>query len=177
MLQTLHNSIASVCPIDGISIGAFNDKSTWVVHFKAVATDQQKSAATAIIQAFDPHAPTFVEVNAERDRRLAKFPFGGKLYDFCDGRGSDINIAGAGTLALAAIMAGAQANDLRWADPAVDFSWVAADNSIVTMDAQTCLNFAKAAADWKAKHIRKARAMKDMNPIPADYASDSRWTS
>ena len=117
------------------------------------------------------------DVNEERDRRLKSFPFGGKIYDFCDSRGSDINIAGAGTLALAAIMAGAQSNDMRWANPDVDFKWVAADNSSVTMDAQTCLNFAKAAADWKAKHIRKARALKDMSPIPADYASDSRWTS
>lgn len=136
----------------------------------------QLLASNVVIEDADDPV-TGADVNAERDRRLKTFSFGGKLYDFCDGRGSDINIAGAGTLALAAIMAGAQANDLRWADPAVDFSWVAADNSIVTMDAQTCLNFAKAAADWKAKHIRKARALKDMNPIPADYASDIRWTS
>lgn len=140
-------------------------------HYQEILSSGQE------IQAYVQPPASSDNVNAERDRRLKTFSFGGKLYDFCDGRGSDINIAGAGTLALAAIMAGAQANDLRWADPAVDFSWVAADNSIVTMDAQTCLNFAKAAADWKAKHIRKARALKDMNPIPADYASDIRWTS
>lgn len=116
------------------------------------------------------------QVNAERDRRLTSFPFEGKMFDFCDGKGSDINIAGAGTLALGAIIEGKQAGDLRWADPNVDFTWVAADNSIVTMDALTTLNFAKAAAEWKARHIRKARTLKDMTPIPADYASDSRWT-
>ena len=56
-----------------------------------------------------------------------------------------------------------------------NFTWVAADNTTVKMDAQTTLNFGKAAADWKARHIRAARALKDMSPIPADYASDSRW--
>jgi hypothetical protein len=115
-------------------------------------------------------------VNAERDRRLKSFPFSGKTFDFCDGKGSDINIAGAGTLALAAIMAGAQPGNLRWADPANDFSWVAADNSTVTMDAHTTLNFAKAAADWKARHIRRARVLKDASPIPANYADDAQWS-
>lgn len=130
-----------------------------------------------VISAYAAPSVSSDAVNAERDRRTRQFMFSGKAFDFCDGRGSDINIAGAGTLALAAIMAGAQANDLRWADPNEDFTWIAADNTKVMMDAQTCLNFAKAAADWKAKHIRKARLLKDMNPIPADYASDSRWTS
>lgn len=117
------------------------------------------------------------DVNGERDRRLRQFVFGGRAYDFCDGRGSDINIAGAGTLALAAIIAGAQPGDLRWADPSADFTWVAADNTLTTMDAQTCLLFAQAAASWKARHIRGARAIKDMSPIPADYGDDARWPS
>jgi hypothetical protein len=134
-------------------------------------TQEEVSAWIAANQVRQHH------VNAERDRRLMSFPFSGKTFDFCDNRGSDINIAGAGTLALAAIITGAQPGNLRWADANVDFTWVAADNSSVTMDAQTCLNFAKQAADWKARHIRKARALKDMSPIPADYASDSRWTS
>jgi hypothetical protein len=120
-------------------------------------------------------APTAVDVTAERDRRLRVFPFGGKMYDFCDGRGSDINVAGAGTLALAAIIAGAQPGDLRWAFPETDFVWIAADNSSTAMDAQTCLAFAQSAAGWKARHIRAARVLKDTSPIPADYANDARW--
>ena len=114
-------------------------------------------------------------VTAERDRRLERFSFSGKSFGFVDGKGSDVNIAGAATLSLAAIIAGSQPNDLRWADPANDFGWVADDNTRVLMDAQTCLNFAKAAAAWKSAHIAAARTIKDMNPIPADYAADSRW--
>lgn len=107
------------------------------------------------------------KVNAERDRRLRRFTFEGREFDFCDGRGSDQNIAGAATLALAAVMTG-----VGWDE---NFTWVAADNSTVKMDAQTALNFGKTAADWKARHIRAARALKDMSPIPADFADDSRW--
>lgn len=117
------------------------------------------------------------DVNRERDRRLRQFVFGGKAYDFCDGRGSDINIAGAGTLALAAIIAGAQPGNLRWANADTDFGWIAADNTMTTMDAQTCLLFAQAAAAWKAGHIHTARVIKNLETIPADYAADARWPS
>lgn len=112
-------------------------------------------------------------VNAERDRRLATLSFGGKVYDF--GGDSTVNIAGAGTLALAAIINGAQPGNLRWANPDRDFTWVCADNSTVSMDAQTCFAFAQAAATWKASHIIAARIIKDMSPIPADYAANARW--
>lgn len=119
----------------------------------------------------EPHIPARIiasdNVNAERDRRLRRFTFEGRKFDFCDGRGSDQNIAGAATLALAAVLTG-----VGWDE---NFTWVAADNTTVPMDAQTCLNFGKAAADWKARHIRAARALKDMSPIPADFADDSRW--
>lgn len=118
--------------------------------------------------------PTAADVSAERDRRLRQFLFAGHAFDFCDGR-SDINIAGAGTLALAAIIAGAQVGNLRWVGMDRDFMWVAADNTAVPMDAQTCLKFAQAAAVWKATHINAARAIKDLPVIPADYADDARW--
>lgn len=170
----LNNAIAAVCPIDGVS-GDITDKATWRIDYKPEATEQQRAAAAALAAAYDRTAATAERVNAERDRRLEAFAFGGTLYDFCDGKGSDLNIAGAGTLALAAIIEGAQVGNLRWADAANDFTWIAADNSTVTMDALTCLNFAKTAADWKARHIRAARAIKDTVPIPADYASNARW--
>lgn len=174
-MKALDDLLRAVCPIDGVSMGEAANKATWRIDFKPEATPQQIAAAQAVVAAFDAAAPTTDQVNSERDRRLKRFTFGGKVYDFCDGRGSDLNIAGAGTLALAAIIQGAQAGDLRWADAARDFAWIAADNSSQTMDAITCLNFAKAAADWKARHIRAARVLKDLPSIPADYASDARW--
>jgi len=120
-------------------------------------------------------APISSDINAERDRRLRSFVFGGKEFQF-DGE-SQLNIAGAGTLALAAIINGAQPGNLRWADGSKDFAWLAADNTSVTMDAQTCFAFAQAAARWKADHIHVARAIKDISPIPEDYADNARWPS
>jgi len=123
-----------------------------------------------------PPAPlTSHDVNSERDRRLATFSFAGKAYDF--GGESTVNIVGAGTLALAAIINGAQPGNLRWANPDLDFRWICADNSTVTMDAQTCFAFAQAAAQWKSSHILTGRTIKDMTPIPSDFASDARWPS
>lgn len=122
-------------------------------------------------------APTAANVRAEAARRISVVTFGGVVFGFCDSAGSDKNIAGAGTLALAAIIAGAQPGNLRWADPGSDFCWIALNNTRVNMDAHTCLAFAQTAAVWKTKHMYAARALKDMSPIPADYASDSRWPS
>ncbi len=174
-MLNLHDKISAICPIDGVSIGDPQNKSTWRVDYSQGATPQQIAAAQAVVAAFDPSAPTSADVNAERDRRIESFIFNGKSFNFVDGHGSDVNIAGAGTLALAAIIAGAAPGNLRWANPARDFSWVAADNTSVTMDAQTCLAFAQAAASWKANHIYAARTIKDAIPIPADYASNARW--
>lgn len=112
-------------------------------------------------------------VNQERDRRIAVFPFGGRLYQL-DGE-SQVNVAGAGTLALAAIIEGAQVGNLRWSDADEDFVWLAADNTATAMDAQTMFAFAQAAAAWKREHIYAARVIKSLTPIPADYADNSRW--
>lgn len=116
-----------------------------------------------------------IEVNAERDRRISVFPFNGKLYDF-DGPGRE-NVQGAFSMASAALLAGAEAGNLRWSDPSYDFSWITKANEIVPMDAHQVVAFGMAAAAWKSAHIFRARALKDMNPIPLDFANDSHWPS
>jgi len=125
------------------------------------------------ISPYNAPLPTPDDVNSERDRRLKLFTFANKVYDF--DADSQQNIAGAYSLALAAVINGSQPNDFRWVDPDQDFTWIAHDNSLVTMDAQTCLAFGQAAASWKADHIHTARSIKDLAPIPMDYAEDSRW--
>lgn len=125
-----------------------------------------------VIGYFHP-APSASDVNKERDRRASKFVFAGKTYDLSGE--SLLNVSGAGTLALAAIINGAQPGDLRWADPDEDFSWIADDNTSVVMDAQTAWAFAQTAAAWRKHVIFKARVIKDMNQIPTDYAKDSHW--
>ena len=136
-------------------------------------TPEQNAALDALIAAHDPQAVRTSQVDAERDRRLARFPFGGRVYDF--GSESQTNIAGAGTMALAAIISGKAAGDLRWADPDRDFGWIATDNTLTLMDAQTTLAFATSAGNWKSAHIMIGRALKDATPIPADFANDANW--
>jgi hypothetical protein len=111
---------------------------------------------------------TFDQVNAERDRRMATVMFDGKLYD--------TNTSGLASLALAAIMNGAQPGDLRWSDPDTDFAWVSLNNERTPMDAQTCWAFTQTAEEHKKAMILKASNLKDMNPIPRDYTASSYWT-
>ncbi|MEM6914002.1 MAG: hypothetical protein AAF511_08490 [Pseudomonadota bacterium] len=114
------------------------------------------------------------QVDAERDRRMKSgFGFAGKVYDFTDDAKADIS--GASVSALAAIGAGAQPGDLRWHGGSNDFVWIAQDNSLTTMDAQTVFAFGTAAAEHRSAYVFASRALKDMDPIPADYDSDVYW--
>jgi hypothetical protein len=113
-------------------------------------------------------------IDTERDRRIdAGVTFNGVRFQT---RPADReNVAGATQLATLAVMAGAQAGNLRWHGGASDFSWIAEDNSIVTMDAQTVIDFGKAVAAHKSAHIFAARALKDAETIPTDYTSSEHW--
>ena len=113
-------------------------------------------------------------VNAERDRRLAvSFPFQGKEYQSSP---QDLaRITGAATLAGFAAGRGANRGDLRWANGGQDFAWIAMDNTLTTMDAETAFAFGQAAAANESSHVFAARALKQSNPIPVDYADDEYW--
>jgi hypothetical protein len=113
-------------------------------------------------------------IDAERDRRIdAGVVFNGTRFQT---RPADReNVAGATQLATLAVMGGAQTGDLRWHGGGSDFAWIAEDNSIITMDAQTVIAFGQAVAAHKSAHIFAARSLKDSDPIPADYTSDTYW--
>lgn len=114
------------------------------------------------------------DIDAERDRRIdAGVEFEGVLYQ--SRAGDRENIAGSAQLAFMAIVAGSQTGDLRWADPGADFFWIAADNSRVPMDARTVVEFGRVAALNKKAHIVAGSDLKQMNPIPDDYADDKWW--
>ena len=53
----LDNAIKIVCPIHGVSIGRRDDKATWRINFKDEATEQQRLAARAVLDAFDANQP------------------------------------------------------------------------------------------------------------------------
>lgn len=118
--------------------------------------------------------PDSQAVDAERDRRInAGIVFQGTLFQ---SRPADReNIAGAAQLAFMAALGGAEVGNLRWMSPDADFAWIAADNSLVPMGAQTVVAFGRAAAERKQALIFAARQLKDMSPIPSDFADDKWW--
>jgi hypothetical protein len=56
-LRALHDRLQLVCPIVGVSVGKLADKATWRIDFAPEATAEQRTAAQAALQAFDPDAP------------------------------------------------------------------------------------------------------------------------
>lgn len=124
--------------------------------------------------------PTAADVDTERDRRIADgFYFQGVKYQ---SRTSDReNIAGAKSAASDAVALGAPTGDYAWQQlldpgaPAV-FAFIAADNSVHPMDAQTVVQFGYTALAHKQGLIFSARTLKNMETLPADYATnDSYW--
>ena len=117
--------------------------------------------------------PTTGDVDAERDRRIATaFEFNGVAYQL--DQVSQGRVTAMGADARFAIISGAQAGDLRWADPDADFGWIATDNSVTPMDAPTMAAFADAAKLWVKRHTFAARALKAMDPIP-DPTDGQYW--
>jgi hypothetical protein len=114
------------------------------------------------------------QINQERDRRLAQnFMFQGAAFDF--DLKSQTRIAGAATLAQFALIGGADVEDLYWHGGADPFSWITAENEIIAMTAPTCFAFGQAAAAHEAAHVFAARALKDMETIPADIIDGAHW--
>ena len=64
---TVHQAIAAVCQIGGISIGDENDKTTWRIDFADGATEEQKALAAAPPEAVDIAGAMKKEVRAEVD--------------------------------------------------------------------------------------------------------------
>lgn len=121
-----------------------------------------------------PEPGTVEQVNEERERRLeADFLFGSKMYQA--DRISIQRITGAATLAGFAMGAGALAGDLRWANPDRDFGWIASDNTVTAMDAQTTFAFGQTAAGRETSIVFGAKNLREMDPIPHDYRDDRWW--
>ena len=128
------------------------------------------------VTAVPPPGPVIApaDVNAERDRRLAAdFTFAG--IQFQRDAVSVQRISGAATLAGFAIAAGAQPGDLRWHGGDTDFAWIASDNTLVPMDAQTAFAFGQTCANVETRLVFAAKALREMEPIPHDFADDGYW--
>ena len=130
--------------------------------------------AVAPYVAPSPPEVTSYQVNEERDRRMhSQFDF--NTWTFDSNTAALNRITGAATLAGFALAAGAQAGDYLWHGGTTPFSWILNDNSVIQIDAPTMFAIGQAAATWGAAHVFAARALKDMDPIPADFADDAHW--
>lgn len=113
-------------------------------------------------------------IGAERDKRIASgVDFNGVSFQTRDGDRE--NIAGAATLAIAAIMTGAQPGDYRWHGGPDDFAWIASNNSLVPMDAHDVIAFGTVVANRKERLYRAARLLKDGGTLPLDFTNDRHW--
>lgn len=62
--------LRSVAPIESISIGSFQDKSSWKVFFSAEATQAQRTQAQLAIDNFNLDEPSSEDIKEEANRRM-----------------------------------------------------------------------------------------------------------
>lgn len=129
---------------------------------------------TAADKAAEEQARLAAAVDAERDRRVSTgFDFNGVRFQ---SRPEDReNMLGSSSAALGAMMAGAQPGDYHWHGGVEPFQWIAEDNSLHSFDAQSMFALGQTALAHKKSLIFIARRIKDMKPIPADFADDRYW--
>jgi hypothetical protein len=166
--------IAGVGIVNIVSVG--DTEVTLKLADGRLATMPVDHPLMSYIMASDSGITTVVltnQVDAERDRRLQSMTFGGHAYQ-CDPF-SQQQVSAAGLAAQIAIIGGATPGNMRWANPNADFGWITSDNVIVPMDAPTMVAFYRAVTHWVMGHMFAARALKDMSPIPLNYADNGYW--
>ena len=71
-IELLDQQLKLVCPIDGVSIGRWSDKTTWQITFRPEATAAERARAQTVLTAFDP-----AQVPAPIDRGKRKADLAG----------------------------------------------------------------------------------------------------
>lgn len=71
MIERLHAAVANVAPIVGISVGDVQERASWRVDFADDATPEQRAAAAAVIDTFDPDAPVVPQSVTPYQARMA----------------------------------------------------------------------------------------------------------
>lgn len=67
----LFAAVKAVCPVESISYGKRDDKSTWRLDFLPQATAEQRAAARAVVAAFDINAPPPAPPPTKTEKALA----------------------------------------------------------------------------------------------------------
>lgn len=154
-----------------------HDLAVPATHVKAGQELLFENGAVVLRAIAKPVVVNDVMVKIERDRRLNEdFLFQGVAYQRDDR--SLRRITGAATLAGFAVAAGSPVGNLLWHNPedgVSEFGWIASDNSVTPMDAQTCFAFGQAAASVESDIVFAAKTLREMDPIPADFVDDQWW--
>lgn len=67
VMRTLHDLLANEAVIEGVSVGKFDDKSTWRIDFADSATQAQRDAAQAVIDSFAAESVAQKKLVAKED--------------------------------------------------------------------------------------------------------------
>ena len=70
--KILDARVRAAAPIDGISVGRLNDKSTWRIDFKSEATFPERQAAQAVLTAFNVVLEEQKIVDKRESRRTSR---------------------------------------------------------------------------------------------------------
>lgn len=169
-LRNLSRAVRAIAPIDGVSIGRWDDNSTWRVDYTPEATPEQIAAVEQFIAAYDPDAPTVDDVITERSRRLAL----GFDYGFSDSRGTHhigttpqdmIGWDEVTKLATALINAGDTTSTIG----------IVTDTGPTQVTAPEWNAILIAAGQFRQPIWHASFVLQKMNPIPADYTDDIYW--
>lgn len=134
-----------------------------------VAAMRAQIIAAGNIAPYVAPAPTAADVNAERDRRLMAgkgFTPAGYGAQVMVNALDEANLNGLATTALVQVAAGNGSSIVQWRDNSDTLHDLTYDQVLDLHSQASAYKQAVFAASW---------ALKDADPIPADYADDAHW--
>lgn len=149
-LNYLVTEIEQLAPVDGVSIGSWQDKTTWRVDYKASATPGERNAVSAFINSLNANTPTINDVRSEAQRRIIA------LVGARDATDLGIKIQNA-------LRETARLLEKEVSGVALTPQEKTRKQTLMTMDA--AIEAIRAASN----------TLEAMTPVPADYTNDSRW--
>lgn len=153
--------------LDGVSMLVPDDMGNR--HRQMVA---EWEAAGGVIAAYEPPpapAPTKSDVEAERDRRLAR----GFSYDFGDDRG--VHRFGTTPNDMGGWDEVNKVADVRRRAGSTDPITISTETGVVEITPAEWDSILLASAAMRQPIWRASFTLAAMNPIPEDYAADTRW--
>jgi len=73
-IERLDAQLKAICPCTGVSIGRWDNKTSWRVDFLPGATQAEKDAAQAVIDNFDPNADHSETDDEHYDKNITANP-------------------------------------------------------------------------------------------------------